>query len=210
MTRQGETGDTTSTRTTTTPAWRSSPVPATTATASTYPAASQYVTAVGGTSLTKRPAPPAAGPRRSGTTWLGGPAAAARSFEAKPAWQTDTGCAKRTVADVSAVADPETGVAVYQTFGFSGWAVYGGTSVSSPIIAGDLRARRHPGRRHLPRRPTRTPHTSALNDVTTGQQRQLRAAYLCTAGPGYDGPTGLGTPNGVAAFTTGPHGASGR
>src|SRR5262249_19545984 len=47
----------------------------------------------------------------------------------------------------------------------------------------------------------------ALNDVTQGSNGDCSPTYLCTAGPGYDGPSGLGTPNGLAAFKPlGPHG----
>ena len=82
------------------------------------------------------PATRAAGPRPHGPA----PAAAARRGTRRcPVRRSfNTGCANRAVADVSAVADPNTGVAVYDSFayqGFSGWLVFGGTSVSSPIIA---------------------------------------------------------------------------
>ena len=53
----------------------------------------------------------------------------------KPSFQTDSGCKNRTVADVSAVADPSTGLSIYNTYQAPGWAVYGGTSLSSPLIA---------------------------------------------------------------------------
>src|SRR4051794_27049718 len=95
-----------------------------------YPAASQYVTAVGGTSLHT-----ASNARGWGETVWNGAGSGCSSVDPKPSWQTDTGCSRRTIADVSAVADPATGVAVYQTYGGSGWNVYGGTSVSAPIIA---------------------------------------------------------------------------
>jgi subtilase family serine protease len=58
------------------------------------------------------------------------------AYESKPAWQTDSGCARRAVADVAAVADPATGVAAYDTYRASGWQVFGGTSVSAPVVAG--------------------------------------------------------------------------
>jgi len=45
--------------------------------------------------------------------------------------------------------------------------------------------------------------TFVLNDVTTGSNGTCSPAYLCTASSGYDGPTGLGTPSGTAAFTQG-------
>ena len=67
-----------------------------------------------------------------------------------------TGCARRAVADVSAVADPNTGVAVYQTYGASGWDVYGGTSVSSPIIASVYALAGTPGSSDRTRTPTPT------------------------------------------------------
>ncbi len=109
------------------------------------------------------------------------------------------------MADVSAVADPETGVAVYDTFGEGGWEVFGGTSASSPIIASVFADAGTPVAGTY---PSSYPYAAAgsLNDVTTGNNGSCSPAYYCTAAAGYDGPTGLGTPNGVAAFTTGPHG----
>ena len=169
-----------------------------------YPAASQYVTSVGGTALARD----SSARGWSETVWhnsFGGPGSGCSIFEAKPAWQTDTGCSMRSIADVAAVSDPVTGVAVYQTFGFNGWAVYGGTSAASPIIAATFAAAGTPVTGTY---PSSYPYAnrSALNDVTSGLNGSCSPAYLCTAGSGYDGPTGLGTPNGLAAFTTGPHG----
>ncbi|MGW5255273.1 carboxypeptidase regulatory-like domain-containing protein [Streptomyces sp. NPDC004012] len=100
-----------------------------------YPAASQYVTAVGGTSLVRD----SSARGWSESVWSGGTSGAGSGcslYEAKPAWQHDTGCDKRTVADVAAVADPATGVAVYDSYQQGGWNVFGGTSASAPIIAG--------------------------------------------------------------------------
>ncbi|WP_267254215.1 S53 family peptidase [Catenulispora rubra] len=166
-----------------------------------YPAASQYVTAVGGTSLTR--ASNARGWTESvwKTTTTEGAGSGCSGYDAKPAWQTDSGCAKRMVADVSAVADPATGVAVYDSYGAAGWQVYGGTSAASPIIASVYALAGTPGGGD---RPSQYPyqHTSALNDVTTGNNGTCSPAYFCTAEPGYDGPTGLGTPNGATAFAS--------
>ncbi|MER6564720.1 hypothetical protein ABT288_00565 [Streptomyces sp. NPDC001093] len=167
-----------------------------------YPASSPYVTAVGGTSLSR------AGNARgwSESVWSNdstdGTGAGCSADEAKPTWQSDTGCSKRTVADVSAVADPATGVAVYDTYGASGWDVYGGTSASSPLIAATYALAGTPTANSY---PSSYPygHTSALNDVTSGSDGTCSTSYLCTAGTGYDGPTGLGTPNGATAFTGG-------
>lgn len=53
-------------------------------------------------------------------------------------------------------------------------------------------------------RPSSRSHPEALYDVVSGTDgADCLDTYLCLAGPGYDGPTGLGTPDGVAAFTAG-------
>ena len=166
-----------------------------------YPAASQYVTSVGGTSLTRD-----AGSTRgwSESTWSGS-GSGCSLYEPKPAFQPDDGCDTRSVADVSAVADPATGVAVYQTYGDTGWAVYGGTSASSPIIAGVYADAATPAPGTYPNAYPYAAGTG-LNDVTTGSNGTCAPADECHAGAGYDGPTGLGTPDGLQAFRTGPHG----
>jgi subtilase family serine protease len=158
-----------------------------------FPAASPHVTAVGGTSLIQ-----GANPRGwSETAWSGaGSGCSARA--AKPAWQKDAGCPRRTISDVSAVADPRTGVAVYDTYGFGGWQVVGGTSASAPIIAGVYALAGNGQSVNYSSFPYS--HTSSLFDVTSGSNGSCSPAYLCTSGAGYDGPTGLGTPNGTGAF----------
>ena len=150
-----------------------------------FPAAAQFVTAVGGTSL-----------RSSGETAWSGAGSGCSAYITKPKWQADTGCARRTVADVSAVADPNTGVAVYGP-GFGGrsqWMVFGGTSVAAPLIAGVYAV----SSSFVPLSTTYT-SGSGLNDITSGSNGTC-GSYLCTAGPGYDGPTGVGTPSGTTAF----------
>jgi hypothetical protein len=159
-----------------------------------YPAASRFVTAVGGTSL--RTASNARG--WSETAWSGA-GSGCSAFDAKPTWQTvTTNCSRRAEADVSAVADPATGVAVYQTFGASGWAVYGGTSASAPIIASVYALAGTPGAADYPAAYPYA-HAGNLFDVTSGNNGSCGAPQ-CTAGTGWDGPTGLGSPNGAAAF----------
>ena len=157
-----------------------------------YPAASPNVISVGGTSLTR------SGNGFVESAWSGS-GSGCSAVVAKPQWQTDSGCSRRTVADVAAVADPNTGVWVYNTFGsVKGFQIFGGTSASSPIVAALYALGTSP----VPN-PTGAylySHTSALNDVTTGSNGTCSVPYLCHAGPGYDGPTGLGTPNGAAAF----------
>jgi N-acetylneuraminic acid mutarotase len=170
-----------------------------------YPAASQYVTSVGGTALTKDTGTDRGWTESVWNNAYGGPGSGCSAYEPKPAFQTDTACDKRSVADVSAVADPVTGVSVYQTYGGGGWSVYGGTSASSPIIAGVYASAGTPAADTY---PNAYPYAQAgtLNDVTTGDNGTCTPAALCTAGPGYDGPTGLGTPHGLDAFRSGPHG----
>jgi hypothetical protein len=167
-----------------------------------YPSASRYVVSVGGTSLTKDSSTRGWTETAWGPTPLRpkvGAGSGCSTYESKPAWQHDTSCPARTAADVSAVADPNTGVAVYR----GGWAVYGGTSAASPIIAatyalaGALAAGSY---------PASYPYsdTANLNDVVGGTNVTSFACavqYYCNGVVGYDGPTGLGTPNGVAAFT---------
>ncbi|WUL60764.1 putative Ig domain-containing protein [Streptomyces sp. NBC_00344] len=167
-----------------------------------YPAASQYVTAVGGTSLSRSSGSRGWTESVWGTSSGGdGAGSGCSAYDAKPSWQHDTGCSKRTVADVSAVADPATGLAVYDSYQTSGWNVYGGTSASSPIIAGVYALAGTPSANTVPASYPYA-HTSALNDVTSGANGNC-GSYLCKAAAGYDGPTGLGTPNGVTAFAPG-------
>ena len=162
-----------------------------------YPATSRYVTAVGGTSLNT--STNARGWTES--AWSGA-GSGCSSFDTKPTWQTvTTGCTRRAEADVSAVADPNTGVAVYQTYGGTGWAVYGGTSAAAPIIASVYALAGTPGASDYPASYPYS-HTGNLFDVTSGSNGTC-GAPMCTAGTGWDGPTGLGTPNGTAAFTAG-------
>ncbi|GHE15091.1 putative Ig domain-containing protein [Streptomyces alanosinicus] len=167
-----------------------------------YPATSQYVTAVGGTALNTSSNSRGWSESVWHTNSTEGTGSGCSAYDPKPSWQTDTGCAKRMEADVSAVADPATGVAVYDTFGGSGWAVYGGTSASSPIVASVYALAGTPGASDYPAKYPYS-HTSNLYDVTSGNNGSCSPSYFCTAGTGYDGPTGWGTPNGTAAFTAG-------
>jgi subtilase family serine protease len=165
-----------------------------------YPAASRYVTAVGGTALTRNSSSRGWTESVWSTSSSEGAGSGCSADDAKPSWQTDTGCAKRTISDVSAVADPATGVAVYDTYGGDpGWEVFGGTSVASPIIASVYADAGTPSTGSYPASFLYA-HTGSLNDVTTGQTATCSPSYLCKAQAGYDGPTGLGTPNGLTAF----------
>ncbi|WP_405869473.1 putative Ig domain-containing protein [Streptomyces sp. NBC_00005] len=167
-----------------------------------YPATSQYVTAVGGTALSTSSTSRGWTESVWKTSSTEGTGSGCSAYDTKPSWQTDTGCTKRMESDVSAVADPATGVAVYDTYGGSGWAVYGGTSASSPIIAGVYALAGTPGSSDYPAKYPYS-HTSNLYDVTSGNNGSCSTSYFCTATTGYDGPTGWGTPNGTTAFTSG-------
>lgn len=171
-----------------------------------FPAAAASVIAVGGTSL-----------RQSGGVWSqtvwSGAGSGCSAYVPKPGWQVDPGCSRRTVADVAAVADPNTGVKVYDTYGASGWLVFGGTSASAQIVAGvyglaghgasDASALYGNGSIQFGSpNPSLTDVTSGANGSCTGRGRftNQSLAYLCTGAVGYDGPTGMGTPLGIAAF----------
>jgi subtilase family serine protease len=166
-----------------------------------FPATSQYVTAVGGTSLTFTSS--------AGFTqkvWFdsidgSGAGSGCSKLYPKPAWQHDALCTRRMEADVSAVADPATGVAVYGPLGApsshttSGWLEFGGTSVAAPLVGGIYGA--HGATVVLGSAYGATVH---LSDVTLGHNGSCGGTYFCTAKPGYDGPTGRGTPTGEHGF----------
>lgn len=167
-----------------------------------FPATSQYVTAVGGTSLSRSSTTRGWTEKVWNTTsYTEGTGSGCSRYIAKPSFQTNvtTGCSKRAEADVSSDADPATGVAVYQTYGGSGWAVYGGTSAAAPVIAATYALAGVPSAGSFPNAFPYA-HTSSLNDVTSGKNGTC-GAPICTAGTGWDGPTGFGTPKGTAAFT---------
>ncbi len=165
-----------------------------------FPASSEFVTAVGGTSLTHT------GNSWTETVWAG-TGSGCSAYVAKPSWQTDANCPMRMLNDVSAVADPATGVAVYDTYGQSGWLVFGGTSVSAPIIAAlyamtgsrsGITGGQEPWLHHA---------AGTFRDITSGTNVPGTSAatcggdYLCTGTAGYDGPTGWGTPQGLTGLS---------
>ena len=160
------------------------------------PASYPHVIGVGGTSLTK-----ASNTRGWSETAWNGAGSGCSTLNAKPTWQTSvTQCSGDAVSDVSAVADPNTGVSVYDSTpyqGLSGWEVWGGTSVASPIIASVYALSGNTA--GYPASYT-WGHASGLFDVTSGSNGSCSPAIWCTAGTGWDGPTGLGTPNGTSAF----------
>jgi subtilase family serine protease len=165
-----------------------------------YPAASQYVTSVGGTTLTRN-----SSSRGWGETAWTSSGSGCSSYDPQPTWQSSVTniksvCSKRAIADVSADADPNTGVAVYDSYsyqGHSGWLVFGGTSVASPVIASVYALAGNASSVTYGSYPYS--HTPSLNDVTSGSNGSC-GNVLCDATTGWDGPTGLGTPSGTGAF----------
>ena len=172
-----------------------------------YPAVSPDVTAVGGTTLWMK------GKTRTeekvwGQDAQDGTGSGCSLQESQPSWQQpfNSGCSNRIDNDVAADADPRTGPAVYDSYPPSGeglpkgWQQLGGTSVSSPIIAA-VYALANPGGAPAGGLTAESlyQHQTNLRDITIGSNGSC-GTYLCTAGTGYDGPTGLGVPNGVNAF----------
>ncbi len=177
-----------------------------------WPAVSQYVTGVGGTTLSQ-----ASGARGWSESVWSGSGSGCSTYEPKPSWQGDTGCAKRTDNDVAADADPNSGLGVYDTYnscgsssfcdlliqlgivqGLDGWAQVGGTSLSSPLIASVYALAGNSS--SVTYGSYSYSHTASLFDITSGSDGTCTPGYLCTGEPGYDGPTGNGTPDGTGGF----------
>jgi subtilase family serine protease len=162
------------------------------------PASFANVIAVGGTSLDRS----STARGWSETVW-GGTGSGCSKKVAKPSWQSGSvlACTMRTMNDVAAIGDPETGVAVYDSYGKprqTGWLVFGGTSVSSPIIAaiyalsGTAKSVNDASGIYA--------HPTLFNDVVKGSNGKCPIAYLCHGAVGYDAPTGLGTPIGPSGL----------
>ena len=160
------------------------------------PADYTTVVSVGGTVMQK------SGSTYTETVWHG--SGGGCSVVSKPSWQHDPGCSKRTGNEVSAVA---WNVAVYDTYGYSGWGTVGGTSVSSPLLAGVFglagnAATRQGGKPFWTLKKKKL--KKSLHAITSGNNGTCGGSYLCTAGTGqfgtYSGPAGWGTPNGIGAF----------
>jgi hypothetical protein len=181
------------------------------------PASFPSVVAVGGTTLT-----------RDGSTARGWTEAALQqagsgcsAYEPMAPWQTAsascvahyTGPAGNELAfparmygDVAFDGDSGTGMAVYDTNNDgwfpNKWGVVGGTSMSAPAVAAIYALAGYGSGDDNDDFPARKLYRSrsSLYDVTSGLNGFCSPAWLCTAGPGYDAPTGNGTPNGTGAF----------
>lgn len=160
-----------------------------------YPAASAYVIAVGGTKLNVTKT----GNYSSESAWSDG-GSGCSNFESKPIWQQDSGCNNRTIADVAADADPTSGAAVYDSVtynGKKGWFKIGGTSLASPLVAGIFATGDQLARNQQAGTFLYGLSASHFHDITRGSNGLCSPTYLCRAGKGYDGPTGLGSPKGT-------------
>jgi subtilase family serine protease len=164
-----------------------------------YPASSKWVTAVGGTTLRRSTS------SRGFTETAWADSGSGCSSLNATTWQSavTTDCPGRAIADVSAVADPATGVAVYDSTPYEsavGWLTFGGTSASSPIIASTFALAGNTA--DVDDGSFLWTHETASNlwDVTSGSNGTCPTSQWCAAGAGWDGPTGWGTPDGVAAF----------
>lgn len=170
-----------------------------------YPAASQRVVAVGGTTMSSD----SAGNYLGETAWNGS-GGGQSSYEAEPAWQKSFGipndpAALRGIPDVAYGADPNTGFSVYSsvaTQGQSGWFQVGGTSAGAPqwaalfAIANSTRVAL--GKATL---SGSSPYLYSMasgayawnyHDITSGTNGTCGA--LCIATANYDYVTGLGSP----------------
>jgi|HubBroStandDraft_5_1064220.scaffolds.fasta_scaffold04914_4 subtilase family serine protease len=161
------------------------------------PAGLEDVVAVGGTILAKR------GSKYREAAWPDTGGGCASGVD-KPSWQHDPGCTSRTTNDVAAVA---WGVATYDTYGYGGWLTTGGTSVSSPLVAGIYGLAGNAGSQHGGKSLwmlTKQERKKDLHVINRGSDGDCGGSYLCTAGTGqfgsYSGPSGWGTPNGIGAF----------
>ncbi|MEJ7598176.1 MAG: S53 family peptidase [Kofleriaceae bacterium] len=152
-----------------------------------YPATSAHVIAVGGTRL-ERENDSARGYTES--VWTKGGSGCSLTI-AKPDYQPASPCGFRASADLAAVADPATGVAIYHSRAGGGWRVVGGTSAAAPLVAGIFAAAGH-GHRNT---KSLAVDPGSFHDITSGKNGSC-GSLLCEAGSGWDGPTGFGTPNG--------------
>jgi len=167
-----------------------------------YPAASPYVTAVGGTVLTAN-----SGVARGWTeTAWSGTGSGCSAYEPAPSFQANlsTGCSGRMDNDVAAVAasaSSPTPMAFYDSFDSTGWGEAGGTPVAASVVAGIYALAGTPASGSTPASYPYS-HPTLLNDITSGSDGTCSVTSWCTAGTGYDGPTGEGTPAAVIPFTS--------
>jgi subtilase family serine protease len=183
-----------------------------------WPAASPNVVGVGGTTLVLD----SNNNNLLETAWSGaaevGSGGGISVFEAEPSYQQaaqltyqNSTASSRTVPDVAMIADPETGVALYDSYQQSGWVVVGGTSAGAPMWSGLIaladQGRAWVGRGTLdgpgqtlpalysPYSATDVPTTAAYENYTTYYHDITEGSNGYPATVGYDLVTGLGSPH---------------
>ena len=162
-----------------------------------WPAAARGAIAVGGTTLV----PDKHYARGFYESVWSGTGGGCSAYIPKPSWQTDPACSNRTLNDVAAIADPNPGVAVFDTYlpaGYGGWLVFGGTSISAPIVAGAIALAGNA--KTLNSAQFIAGHAAFLNPILDGSNGSCTPGYLCNGAAGYSGPAGFGSPNGVGAL----------
>ncbi len=161
---------------------------------SPFPAGITSVVAVGGTVLNNPDYP---NPKTYSETAWSGSGGGCSTLYPKPIWQILIACPHRMSADAAATAD---GLSVYDSADMGGWGDVGGTSASTPIVASVFALAKDNG--GTLGAASLYVYGNALNDITTGSSGTCapEPSYFCNARPGYDGPTGMGSPNGTRAF----------
>ncbi|HEX3510917.1 MAG TPA: IPT/TIG domain-containing protein [Solirubrobacteraceae bacterium] len=168
-----------------------------------YPATVPSVVSVGGTSLRQASNSRGWAEEAWAEPDLGlGSGGGCSAVQAKPGWQVDQACQGRLDNDVAAVGACATPVSVYNSAGH-GWVDVCGTSVAAPLVAA-IEAHASAFARSLPGAEAFYEDPQAASDVTAGSNGECPAepSYLCQAEPGYDGPTGNGTPAGPLLIET--------
>ncbi|MCP2341183.1 hypothetical protein [Actinomadura rupiterrae] len=158
------------------------------------PAAYPGVIAVAGTDLYRDPATKRGW---SETPWRNA-GSGCSVYEKRPSWQPKGACGeRRTVADTAAVASDYTPVSAYNS-GNGGWVNVSGGPVAPALVAGASGLAGNPASTPAPQRLYG--NARYLFDITSGTNGSCGGTSLCTAGSGYDSPSGMGAPNGTGAF----------
>ncbi len=159
-----------------------------------WPSTSSNVVAVGGTTLSTNAT---TGNFLREESWAD--AGGGKSIvETRPTYQSNMAYLvgdQRGTPDMAAVANPDTGVWVYNStaFGFGAWFIVGGTSVASPLVAGIVNASASFSTSSYLELSKIYAKPSAFTDITYGPC----GLYIGNiAGIGWDFCTGWGSPRG--------------
>lgn len=183
-----------------------------------FPASEPYVTAVGGTTLNYAATTRGISEAAWGQTASDGAGSGCDTFDTRPTWQAsaNTGCSDRAVSDLSADASPYSGLNIYDSYSGGGWQVIGGTSLAAPLTAAftavtAANAHSTADSHGLLSGEWAYADASKLNDITSGSNgtqctgtEPYDASQICTAGTGWDGPTGVGSISGDVVSGAGP------